>query len=329
MYVDSSKWFSPKIDKKKLKELSKRSDLSGAIHFLIYFASLIFFGYLSYVFWGTWFFLLFFFIYSTIYTFGNANTHETVHRTAFKTRWINEVFCYISFFQVHGEPLSFRWSHTFHHSNTLQTEEEYDHEIEVSRPTHLLKFFLKFIPLTDLFFIHQSAFFVTTKSALGIMSPSNKINAPLDQQLKIIRNARIILLLWFAIILVSFYFVTWWPIVFYFLPTFVGRPIHYAINVTQHLAAKFDTKDHRLSTHTVILNPIFSFLYWHMEYHIEHHMFPMVPSYNLKKLRQEIYKELPKPFNGLFDFYKKVLPSLIKLAFNLDGYYKVKLPNKN
>ena len=329
MYVDSSKWFSPKIDKKKLKELSKRSDLSGAIHFLIYFASLIFFGYLSYVFWGTWFFLLFFFIYSTIYTFGNANTHETVHRTAFKTRWINEVFCYISFFQVHGEPLSFRWSHTFHHSNTLQTEEEYDHEIEVSRPTHLLKFFLKFIPLTDLFFIHQSAFFVTTKSALGIMSPSNKITAPLDQQLKIIRNAKIILLLWFAIILVSFYFGTWWPIVFYFLPTFVGRPIHYAINVTQHLAAKFDTKDHRLSTHTVILNPIFSFLYWHMEYHIEHHMFPMVPSYNLKKLRQEIYKELPKPFNGLFDFYKKVLPSLIKLAFNLDGYYKVKLPNKN
>ena len=329
MYVDSSKWFSPKIDKKKLKELSKRSDLPGAIHFLIYFASLIFFGYLSYAFWGTWFFLLFFFIYSTIYTFGNANTHETVHRTAFKTRWINDVFCYISFFQVHGEPLSFRWSHTFHHSNTLQTEEEYDHEIEVSRPTHLLKFFLKFIPLTDLFFIHQSAFFVTTKSALGIMSPSNKINAPLDQQLKIIRNARIILLLWFAIILVSFYFVTWWPIVFYFLPTFVGRPIHYAINVTQHLAAKFDTKDHRLSTHTVILNPIFSFLYWHMEYHTEHHMFPMVPSYNLKKLRQEIYKELPKPFNGLFDFYKKVLPSLIKLAFNLDGYYKVKLPNKN
>ena len=32
------------------------------------------------------------------------------------------------------------------------------------------------------------------------------------------------------------------------------------------------------------------------------------------------------PFYGLFDFYKKVLPSLIKLAFDLNGYYKVKLP---
>jgi len=329
MHVDSSIWFSPKIDRKRLKELSKRSDLPGLIHFVIYFASLIFFGYLSYVFWGTWFFLLFFFLYSTIYTFAVANGHETVHRTAFKTRWINEVFCYISFFQLHSEPLGFRWSHTFHHSNTLQTEGEYDHEIEVSRPTDLLKFFLKFIPLTDLFYIHQSSFVNTTKLALGIMNPGSKITAPKDQQKKITRNARVILFIWFLIIIVSFYFNTWWPIIFYFLPTFVGRPLHFAVNVTQHLAAKVDIKDHRLSSYTIILNSILSFYYWHMEYHIEHHLFPMVPSYNLKKLRKEIENELPKPFNGLFDFYKKVLPSLIKLAFDLDGYYRVKLPKKH
>ena len=329
MLVDSAIWFKPNINSKRLKELSKRSDTPGLVHFAIYFASLIFFGYLSYAFWGTWFFLLFFFIYSTIYTFGVANTHETVHRTAFKTRWINEVFCYISFFQLHSEPLSFRWSHTFHHSKTLQTEGEYDHEIEVSRPTDLIRFFLKFVPLTDLFYIHQSSFVNIAKLAFGIMSLSNKITAPKDQQKKITRNARFLLLIWFLIILVSIYFNTLWPIIFYFLPPFVGRPIHFAVNVTQHLAAKLDTKDHRLSTYTVILNPILSFYYWHMEYHIEHHMFPMVPSYNLKKLRQEIDKQLPKPFNGLFDFYKKVLPSLIKLAFNVDDYYKVKLHIKN
>ena len=195
MLVDSAIWFKPNINSKRLKELSKRSDTPGLVHFAIYFASLIFFGYLSYAFWGTWFFLLFFFIYSTIYTFGVANTHETVHRTAFKTRWINEVFCYISFFQLHSEPLSFRWSHTFHHSKTLQTEGEYDHEIEVSRPTDLIRFFLKFIPLTDLFYIHQSSFVNIAKLAIGIMSPSNKITAPKDQQKKITRNARFLLLI--------------------------------------------------------------------------------------------------------------------------------------
>ncbi len=55
-------------------------------------------------------------------------------------------------------------------------------------------------------------------------------------------------------------------------------------------------------------------------------MFPMVPSYNLKKLRKEIESQLPRPFNGLFDFYKTILPYLIKLAFNSNDYYRVKLP---
>tara|TARA_B100000941_G_scaffold124098_1_gene87705 strand:- start:138 stop:1127 length:990 start_codon:yes stop_codon:yes gene_type:complete len=326
MHVDTSIWFRPEINRKKLKELSKRSDLPGLIHFAIYFSALIFFGYLSYIFWGSWFFILFYFIYSTIYAFNVANWHETVHRTAFKTRWINEIFYYLSSFQGKSEPLSLRWSHSFHHSNTLQTEGEYDHEIEVSRPTDLIRFFLKFIPLTDLIYIHQSPFVHIFKLSFGKLSPGIKISAPASDIKKIIRNARIYLLIWSFIILSCFYFDTIFPILFYFLPSYVGKPIQFAVNVTQHLAAKFDSKDHRLSTHTVILNPIFSFLYWHMEYHLEHHMFPMVPSYNLKKLRREIESQLPRPFNGLFDFYKTTLPYLIKLAFNSNDYYRVHLP---
>ena len=50
MHVDSSIWFSPKIDKKTLKKLSHRSDIPGFIHFLIYFSSLIFFGFFYYFF---------------------------------------------------------------------------------------------------------------------------------------------------------------------------------------------------------------------------------------------------------------------------------------
>ena len=326
MKVDSSSWFIPKIDRKKLKALSKRSDWPGLIHFTIYYFSLFVFGYLSYLFWGSVLFFLFFFIYSAIYAFVVANWHETVHRTAFKTRWINEIFYYISCFQSYSEPTSLRWSHSFHHSNTLKTQDQYDHEIEVSRPTDLLKFFLKFIPLSDFFYIHQSPFVNIIKLSLGVISPSMKVASPKGEWKKIIRNARIYFFLWTIIIIFSYLINSWWPIIFYFLPTFIGRPVHFAVNVTQHLAAKFDSKDHRLSTHTVILNPILSFYYWHMEYHIEHHMFPMVPSYNLKKLRKEIEDDLPAPFYGLFDFYKKVLPSLIKLAFNLNEYYKVSLP---
>ena len=57
-------------------------------------------------------------------------------------------------------------------------------------------------------------------------------------------------------------------------------------------------------------------------------MFPMVPSYNLKKLRAEVDDQLPTAFKSLYDFYKSVLPSVIALAYNHDNYYKVNLKTK-
>ena len=127
MEVNLDDWYRPEVDRKKLKSLSKRRDLPGLIHFFFYFLSLFISGYLAYITLGTWWTYLFFFIYGTIYAFSVANWHETVHRTAFKTRWINEFFYHISSFMCDFEGFRWRWSHTFHHSKTLQTEDDYDH----------------------------------------------------------------------------------------------------------------------------------------------------------------------------------------------------------
>ena len=132
-------------------------------------------------------------------------------------------------------------------------------------------------------------------------------------------------MIWILVIFWSIYISSILPILYIILPTYIGKPIWFAVNVTQHLAAKLDTMDHRLSSYSIRLNPILSFLYWKMEYHLEHHMFPMIPSYNLLKLNHEIKNQLPKPFNSLYDFYKKVLPSVIALATNSEGCYKVRI----
>ena len=329
MHVNLDSWYKPEVDKKKLKELSKRKDLPGLIHFFFYFLFLFGSGYFAYVTIGTWWTYLFFFLYGTIYAFSVANWHETVHRTAFKTRWINEFFYHISSFMCDFEGFRWRWSHTFHHSNTLQTEDDYDHEIQVSRPVELIAFFLNFIPLTDLLYPHKLIKFEVIKHALGKFSPVIDITAPPKEKKKILWNSRLYVFIWLLVILFSFYVGSFLPIIYIILPTYIGKPIWFAVNVTQHLAAKVDTKDHRLSTYSVRINPLLSFLYWNMEYHLEHHMYPMVPSYNLKKLRREIDDQLPKPFNSLFDFYKQVLPSVIALATNSNNYYKVKLSSDN
>ena len=326
MHVNLEKWYRPKLDKKTLKLLSKRNDSKALKHFLIYFLVLFSSGYLAYYTLGTWLCFIFFFIYGTIYSFSVANWHETVHKTAFKTRWLNEIFYHISSFMCDFEGFRWRWSHTFHHSYTLQTKDIYDHEIQVSRPTDLIAFFLNFIPLTDLLFPKRLIKYEVIKHSLGYFSPVIETTAPQNQKNKIKWNSRLYVLIWLLVITLSIYLQSFLPILYIILPTYYGKPIWFLVNVTQHLAAAVNTKDHRESTHSIKINPILSFLYWKMEYHLEHHMFPMVPSYNLHMLHEEIKSELPTRFGSLYSFYKVILPAVIKQASDPNYYYKITIP---
>ena len=49
----------------------------------------------------------------------------------------------------------------------------------------------------------------------------------------------------------------------------------------QHGGLAEDVLDHRLNSRTVYMNPVSRWIYWNMNYHVEHHMFPMVPYHAL------------------------------------------------
>ena len=66
-----------------------------------------------------------------------------------------------------------------------------------------------------------------------------------------------------------------------------------------------------MSTRTVYINPVFRFLYLNMNYHVEHHMFPAVPYYNLPALHEEIKAYLPPPKTSMLDAYREVLHALV------------------
>ena len=63
-----------------------------------------------------------------------------------------------------------------------------------------------------------------------------------------------------------------------------------------------------------------------MEYHLTHHMFPTVPSYNLDKLHHHIKDQLPKPNNGLIDAYSEIIPALIKQREDTSYFIKKDVP---
>ena len=62
-----------------------------------------------------------------------------------------------------------------------------------------------------------------------------------------------------------------------------------------------------------------------MEYHIEHHMFPTIPSYNLPKLHELIKHELPKPLT-LWQAYKQIIPAVIRKRKDPNYAIKQEIP---
>ena len=301
-------WFKPKIDPKTLKELTKRKDSPGWINTITYFAVLIISGYMAFLSWGTWWALPAFFIYGTIYAFSNARWHEYGHRSVFKTRWLNDLFYYISSFFSYFEPVSWRWSHTHHHSRTIH--QDIDYEIQVSRPSNLLDLFF-----FDLFGIKR-VYFEFKKILLhsfGIMTPVALDCVPENQRSKMIWSSRVFILIKLVFILWALSIESFLPLMFVVLPNMYGSPIFQMTTMLQHGGLRADTWDHRESTRTFLVNPVHGWLlYFNMQYHVEHHLFPQVPFYNLPKLHKIIKDELPEPNRGFISALTEMIPAILK-----------------
>jgi len=318
-------WYKCEIDRKILKGLSKRSNFQGFKHISLYFIILISSGYMAFITWGTWWTVFWFLVYGNIYTFSNPIWHECGHKTAFKSRLLNEIFYQITSFMYNYEPTRWRWSHYHHHTYTLHTEKNYDHEIQVTKPTNLFYIIMIHLPGGNLFtflFSHLE----TIKHAFGYRSKVMIDCVPIEKQNTVVLYARIHMILWIVITIASIYFTTWFPVLFLMLPFLYGSTLINIIHFIQHAGLANNVNDHRLTTRTVKLNFFLNFLCWNMEYHLEHHMFPMVPAYNLKKLHQYVKKQMPRPKNGLWDAYKEIIPAILKQSRNPNYILKVELP---
>ena len=332
--VDLNTWYKPKIDKKTLKELSKRSDSKGLIDISVFIVALILSGYLCIISWGTLWSIPALLLYGNIFYCKIISIqHETNHETYFKTRALNKFFYHITSLLGGFEAVRWKWSHFHHHTYTIFTHEEvYDYENNSPKPTEPIRFLLNFLPLGPLINIQKIRHFThfeIIKHSLGIITPVVNITVPEKEIKKIINSSRLYVGFWLIIIASAILFKTWLPIIMLILPPFYGNTILMICGMTQHAGLADNVKDHRKSTRTVILNPFFSFLYSNMEYHIEHHIFPKIPCHNLKAFHQVVKDQMPTPRKGVINAYKEIIPAIFKQAKDKNYYLNVEVPSTN
>ena len=86
-----------------------------------------------------------------------------------------------------------------------------------------------------------------------------------------------------------------------------GSWLQFLCNATQHVGLQDEVPDYRLCCRTFYINPVLQFLYWHMNYHTEHHMYAAVPCYRLGRLHRLIKHEMPYCTSGLWETWKQII----------------------
>jgi fatty acid desaturase len=315
-------WFSATVDRKALKALMRRSDKESSRHFAIWLGLLILCGATAFLTWGTVWCIPAFAVYGILYAASDHSAHELSHGTPFKTHWLNESFYHLSAFMTLHEGIYWRWSHTRHHTDTLQVGR--DPEIAVPRPPDVIGMLL------DLFYIKSGStqFRYILNHAMGRLSEDGKHFVPEAERRKVFWLSRLYVGIFLLIIALCLATHSILPAMFVVLPRFYGGFLTQLFNVTQHAGLAEDMRDHRLNTRTFYMNPVFRFLYMNMNYHIEHHMFPMVPFYNLPKLHATIKDQCPAPYPSLYAAYREIIPAVRRQLDDPSFFVQRPLPNE-
>ncbi len=319
---DPPRWWTPKIDRTVLQGLMQRNDLQAILHYGGWFVLVATFGYISAALYnaGSAWCILVFFVYGTLYSMNNSHLHESLHGTAFKTRALNRIMFFITAAMEFRATTLTRWRHMHHHAWTIIKET--DLEIQAPRPVKLWKVLVEFFYLGST----VSLFAILFLHSMGIVSKEAMKVVPKSEYQKMFWSSRACLALHLVPIVVAVVLQTWLPILLFTLPRLYGGFLMWTLILAQHSGLAEDVLDHRLNTRTMRLNPVLSFLYLHMEYHTEHHMFPNIPFHSLAKFRRHVEDQMPRAYNGLLETYKEEIPVLWKQRHNAEYFIHREMP---
>jgi len=321
-------WYRSPLPRAMLAELNQKSDLLGLAQTLGYFGLLIALGGSAWYAVGRapwWVVLGLLYLHGACYAFLLNAFHEFVHQSVFRTRWLNTFFTWATSFLSWSNPVMFWASHMEHHKYTLHPPDD----MEVVLPVKITPFnFFQFLLVNPWDFWHR--FKIVSRLALGrIEGQWEELLFPPgaeDKRHELFLWARIILFGHAAIVVVSL-IMGWWmlPVVVTFAP-FYGGLLQWLCNNTQHAGLQDKVSDFRLCTRTFLLNPVVQFLYWHMNFHIEHHMYAAVPCYKLGRLRRAIEHDLPPAPRGIVAAWREMI-AILKIQKQDPTYqHTVQLP---
>ena len=317
----TAEWYHTDISRKEMKALMQRSDGPAIRDTAIYYGAMVLLAGIGIWLWPSLWSAPFWLAYGVLYgSASDSRWHECGHGTAFRTPWMNKVVYEIACFMIVRNSVTWRWSHARHHTDTVIVGR--DPEIALMRPPVLARAAANFVGLVDAW----NGWTRMLLNASGRLDAEEATFIPDSEKPKVVRVARIWTAIYAATILTALWSGSILPLMVIGLPRLYGAWHHVMTGLLQHGGLAENVIDHRLNSRTVLMNPVSRFVYWNMNYHVEHHMFPMVPYHRLPELHALIRHDLPEPTPSILAGYRELWPALKRQLRYEDYYIRRDLP---
>lgn len=317
-------WYRSPLEREAMKQLLERSDLRALAQTFPHLALIALTGTATclaimqpgrwFGAWNPWWLLAvapLLLMHGFLCSFAINAVHELGHGTVFKTKWLNRlfegVFAFIGW--IHHE--QFTVSHTRHHRYTLHYPD--DQEEVLPKKWDRLNA-LKWNGIFDWRILknYVNNFHYqwrVARGSTGFEGAWNEVLFPADQPelRRPMRRWAVVLLVGHTTVLIGSIALGWWPVALVVSMTgSYGHGVQGLMNNTQHIGMMKDVPDARLCCRTFTAHPVLQYFYWHMNFHIEHHMYAAVPCYRLAALHRTIIDDLPATPHGIFATWREI-----------------------
>jgi fatty acid desaturase len=276
------------IGREELKRLSERSDARGLLRLGGHVALLIITGWLVYSSFETAWLWPALFVHGVVLVFLFAPAHETIHRTAFRSRALNDVVAFaIGVLLV----LPREWFRAFHFAHHRFTQETSDPELAIAKPASVRQF---------LWCISGLPYWIAGFRAL-IVRASGTLSEPIYAtgrvRASVIREARLVLAIYAVALGLSIAAQSTVLLWYWVIPALLGQPMLRFYLLAEHSGCP-RTPDMLENSRTTYTNALVRFLAWNMPFHAEHHAWPSIPFHALPATNELIGGKLRKTAPG-------------------------------
>ena len=241
-------------------------------------------------------------VHGVVMTFLFAPLHESVHRSAFRARWLNRLAGWLGGAALILPPRYFGHFHFAHHRHTQ--DPEHDPELLTAKP----RSWLGYVWLLSGIDYWYRAITGLVRRAGGVV-PMDYV--PERQKARVVTESRIFLGGYVVAILLSVYCKVDWLFWLWVYPAALGQPFLRAYLLAEHWGCPA-TPDMWWNTRSTVSNPLVRFFAWNMPYHAEHHAHASVPFHALPALARRMATARRVVSPGYARFHGVEAPALIR-----------------